>query len=295
VRYAPTAGERGRTVKLRGYAVFAIMAVLLAQPAQARDVKPPLPPGRDPGGLAVALLSGVDYTLPELAARLARDGEGELIGWDFADDDRRPFERRWPAAGASATSLALKIAGAGRRIIPVRIGEGARGLAQAVAFIARTPAKIAAVPMWANPTPDWPVFGEAAERAPQVLFVVAAGDDGRDLDADPAYRVDLDLPNALLVTAATTDGSMRLQQKSNWGARTVDVMAPASTSADAIAVVVAAAASVLAAEPTLDGAGLKRLLLERSARHSDGEATAKTKFRALLPPAAAPGHAADGK
>ena len=61
---------------------------LAAGPAK----KPPVPPGVDPGGVLIALIGdGVDYTRPDIAARLARDGEGEIIGWDFVDGDRRPY------------------------------------------------------------------------------------------------------------------------------------------------------------------------------------------------------------
>lgn len=62
--------------------------------AMAADAprKPKLPPGVDPGGLAMAVIGdGIDYTRPEIATRLARDGEGELVGFDLVDRDRLPF------------------------------------------------------------------------------------------------------------------------------------------------------------------------------------------------------------
>jgi hypothetical protein len=284
---------RGRDVRLSELAMLALVAALLVQPARGQDKKPALPPGRDPGGLAVALLSsGVDYTLADLAQRLARDGEGELIGWDFADNDRRPFERSGQstpvAQGGNATMLALKIAGTGRRVIPVRIPLGAPlVLAQAVAFIARTPAKITAVPMWTSNAADWWAFGQAASHAPDLLFIIAAGDEGKDIDAEPVYPAALHLPNALVVTAAMSDASLLLRPQSNWGAKTVDVMVPASTSVEAIAVATIAAVSLLAVEPALGGASLKRILIERSALHPrDGDASTKTQSGALLRPAA---------
>ena len=53
---------------------------------------PKVPAGIDPGLQPIAILTtGIDYTDPAIAARLARDGEGELIGWDFTENDRRPF------------------------------------------------------------------------------------------------------------------------------------------------------------------------------------------------------------
>ena len=71
--------------------LVAAVAVVLAivGSAAAQPKKPKLPPGLDPGGVAIVLLTtGIDYTKPELAVRLARDGEGELIGWDAVDGDK---------------------------------------------------------------------------------------------------------------------------------------------------------------------------------------------------------------
>jgi hypothetical protein len=62
---------------LRAYPSRLLAAILLISPVEAQEKKPPLPPGRDPGGQAVALIStGIDYTRLDIAARLARDGEG---------------------------------------------------------------------------------------------------------------------------------------------------------------------------------------------------------------------------
>lgn len=75
-------------------AVLAVLAFCAAAFAQRPSDKPRVPAGVDPGGVAVAVIgNGIDYTKPEIARRLARDGEGELVGWDTLDVDRRPFER----------------------------------------------------------------------------------------------------------------------------------------------------------------------------------------------------------
>ena len=73
-------------------ALIGLMAAATATLAQNPADKPRVPPGVDPGGVAIAIIgSGIDYTRPEIAAHLARDGEGEIIGWDFVDNDRRPY------------------------------------------------------------------------------------------------------------------------------------------------------------------------------------------------------------
>ena len=81
-------------MRLRAILLHLIAVAAFAVAALAQEKKPPLPPGRDPGGMAIALVTtGIDYTVPEVAQRLARDGEGELIGWDLEDQDRKPFDR----------------------------------------------------------------------------------------------------------------------------------------------------------------------------------------------------------
>jgi hypothetical protein len=164
--------------------------------------------------VAIGLLgTGIDYTIPEIARRLARDGEGELVGWDFVDNDNRPFRsgRAAPDAGAwgaSTTALALAIGVPGRRIVPVRIDPGdARSLARAVAFLAQTPARIVVVPAWSRRQDDWEPFRQAATHFKDLLFVIPAGGDGTGADRDPAWPAAFRLANALVVAASPADGS----------------------------------------------------------------------------------------
>src|SRR5688572_3480924 len=91
--------------------------------AFAQSSKPKVPPGTDPGGIAIALIAhGIDYTDPEIAPRLARDGEGDIIGWDFVSGDNKPFSSA-PDAGIDGTRLAKLIlsAYARGRLVPLRI------------------------------------------------------------------------------------------------------------------------------------------------------------------------------
>ena len=60
-----------------------------------------------------------------------------------------------------------------------------------------------------------------------MLFIVSAGNDGIDIDADPLYPAASDLDNMLVVTSADDFG--RLARGSNWGARHVDLLVPAES------------------------------------------------------------------
>lgn len=148
-----------------------IAAIAAAAQAQAR--KPRLPPGRDPGGAAVAVAAtGFDYTRPEVARVLARDGEGDLVGWDLVTGDNRPHS----SVDDGTTALAGRIAAPGaRRIVPIRIDPAQPSmLAAAVAFTARTPARMLVVAVTVTDPARWSALADAAARHPQLLIVVVA-------------------------------------------------------------------------------------------------------------------------
>lgn len=143
---------------------------VLAQPA-----KPKVPAGVDPGGLAIALIThGVDYTKPAVAAGLARDGEGDMIGADFVDGTQRPF-------AASNALDDMLVALAPGRVIPIRVGEGKHlvGIELALVFLKQTATRVVVLPRVLRSKTDWAPFVTAAKAWPSMLFIVAA-DDIRD-------------------------------------------------------------------------------------------------------------------
>jgi hypothetical protein len=210
--------------------LLALLFVTSAEMAgQSKPSKPRVPPGRDPGGIAVALFStGIDYTDADIAKCLARDGEGELIGWDMVDNDRQPF-----AANALATPANWGGDGSERvreigcyptvRIVPIRIlPSDPSSLAKAVAFVAATPARIVVVPMWSSRPHDWELFRQAAERF-NLLFIVAAGDEGRDIDKEPVWPAAFKLANVVVVTSGVGD-AQKLSPRGNRGPGTIDAV-----------------------------------------------------------------------
>lgn len=176
---------------LKTATVALTLVMALCCTAHAKD--PPVPPGADPGGVAVALLSlGVDYTRPEVAARLARDGEGDLIAWDLVDSDNRPFPAP-PEPGPStgdAVALALIRAAPGVRLILVRLdSRDPATLARAMAFIGRTPARIVIVSPPGLDAAHWEPFRQAVAYFNSLLFITSPGQEG-----EPAAQ-----PNMLIV------------------------------------------------------------------------------------------------
>jgi hypothetical protein len=163
---------------VRTLAAVLILA-LAATGASAQSAKPKVPPGTDPGGIAIALVAyGIDYTDPEIAPRLARDGEGDIIGWDFVTGDNKPFAVA-PQAGIDGTRLArlMLSAYARGRLVPLRVAPSdATQFAQAMRFVVQSPARIVAVSIW-NARPEiTEVLNAAAARARDRLFVIPVGE-----------------------------------------------------------------------------------------------------------------------
>jgi subtilisin family serine protease len=115
---------------------------------------------------------------------------------------------------------------------------------------------------------------DAIGAARDVLFVVAAGNEGADDDTTPSYPCGYDLPNVVCVAAS--DQHDELAGFSNYGATSVDLAAPGVNIASAwpgarwslldgtsmaTPHVAGAAVLALAANPRLDTAGLRAALL----------------------------------
>lgn len=207
---------------------LAIFTTLItAAVAQSTVKKPNVPPGAPTRGFAVALISdGIDYTRPAIAARLARDGEGEIVAWDAVDKDRKPFSGDGIANQLVELSTTL--------VAPIRINPAdAASWVEALSFIARSPARVAvvAVPITNGilRTVVWPRMAAMAD----VLFIVPSGDDAHDLDAShQAAAMPPKAANIVVVSALAS--STNLATKPNRGGRTIDlVLVPPSVAREA--------------------------------------------------------------
>jgi hypothetical protein len=241
---------------LRTIVVHVVAAAALGAVALAQEKKPPVPPGRDAGGVAVALIStGVDYTLPALARRLARDGEGEVIGWDLEDNDRRPFDKSkggaWREQGADGTAIASFVIGAEEtRLVPVRLNPAdPASPARALAFVAQTPARVALAPISGIKPEAWEPLRQAATRFKDILIILPVS--GSDTTS-PAV---LGLDNVLAVEPGSESADAV-----GFGGQVQRLSGPPL----AVAAAGKAAAALLAREPRLDIGVLKRRLAEAS-------------------------------
>ncbi len=198
-----------------------------------RAAPTPLKHPGDATPLRVAMVdSGVNYRLAEINRRLARDDSGQLIGYDFWEMDALPYDSHPVNSGffvqrhgTRSASLLLREA-PGIELVPYRYPRPDMSRMQALVEHAdENGVTIVGMPLGSNRAEDWGSFARAATAHPQMLFIVSAGNDGRDIDTLPVFPAALDLENILVVTSA--DGFVRPAERSNWGRVSVDFMVPA--------------------------------------------------------------------
>ncbi|MEO0671910.1 MAG: hypothetical protein AAFZ05_07775, partial [Pseudomonadota bacterium] len=165
-------------------ALFAccVLSVIAVPPATAAD--PNANAGKDAGPPYVAIIgSGVDYRKPEIAKRLARDGEGVPIGWDFIDSDATPFD---PDPEAAHPHRAFFADTANGSLVVVRApANDTAKFVQAIGFVSQTPARVVVTPAIGNSAAMLAWVKAAAARFRHLLIVAPAGSGAHDLDQLP--------------------------------------------------------------------------------------------------------------
>ncbi len=287
------------------FRVLFFAAALAPAASHAGVNEPEIPAGKDPGGVAVAIIdSGVNYTLKQITPRLARDANGKLIGYDFHDNDYCPFDvvpGQKPDAGrhhgTRVAGIFLREAPKAR-LAPYRYrAHSFETFAPIVETIARGPARIVIMSLGGYQKDDWRHFAKAAKAHPEILFIISAGNDGWNVDEKPIYPSGFKLANALVV--ASTDNFGRLPLASNWGPETVDVSTPGeglesidhkgaktfvSGSSFAVPRIAALAARYQSAHPEWGANDVKQAIL-KLARPSPKDRTKRTRHGWIANPA----------
>ncbi|MEL6299255.1 MAG: hypothetical protein AAFQ45_11870 [Pseudomonadota bacterium] len=158
-------------------------------------------PAEDAGAPYVALIGdGIDYRAEAIAKRLARDGEGDPMGWDFAGDDLFAFNET-----SGQTLLATHIIDRAKTggLVVIRMAPSSpTGFPEAVKLATQTPAKIILTPPLTAGSSTLAWIAEAAARFPDTLFIAPAGADSANLDK----RAKLDnvdkIDNLIIVSTA---------------------------------------------------------------------------------------------
>ena len=176
--------------------------------------------------------TGVNYLLPEFQRNLARDTDGQLLGYDFWDEDTLPFDkdpRRNPFYPLHHGSTVFSILNIEADTHPTAIYRfPALNMCRFSSLIQHASdlgIRIITMSMGSADQSDWQCFYEEAAKHPQILFTVSAGNDGMDISKTPVYPASFDLENMLVVTSSDLFG--RLGTVSNHSRTEVDVMVPA--------------------------------------------------------------------
>jgi subtilisin family serine protease len=263
--------------------------------------------GATGAGVTVAVVdTGVALTHPDLASRIATnpgetgggretngvdDDHDGLVddwrGWDFVAHDNLPADENGHGTHVAGTIAAAQdavgISGVapGARVLSLRVLDaGGSGYSSdvAAAFDLAGRLGIPVVNASLGSTGISLAERDAINAHPNTLYVVAAGNDGRNDDTTPSYPCVLPAPNIVCVGA--TDNRDARAAFSNVGAQTVDLFAPgvnvlSTYGADyaylsGTSMATPHAAGVLAlmrqAAPSLNAAQLKQTLLATADR-----------------------------
>ena len=173
--------------------------------------------------------TGVNYNLPKVQKHLALNSEGQLIGYDFWDDDNRPFDKDprknifFPLHhGTSVFSVLTQNLGDLKIAIYRFPANNMCRFSNLIEHADSAGVRIINLSMGSNSAEDWECFYETAKRHVDILFVVSAGNGGFNIELNQVFPASFDLGNIVVVTSADHFG--HLPRHSNYGVKSVDFM-----------------------------------------------------------------------
>ena len=176
--------------------------------------------------------TGVNYNLPIVQEHLALNSQGQLIGYDFWDDDDRPFDKDprrnifFPLHhGTSVFSVLTQNLGGLKTAIYRFPATNMCRFSDLIEHADRTGVRIINLSMGSNSAEDWECFYESAKRHIDILFVVSAGNGGVNIETNRVFPASFDLENIVVVTSSDLFG--HLPRHSNYGIKSVDFMVSA--------------------------------------------------------------------
>ena len=206
--------------------------------------------------VVVALVdTGVDYTHEDLADNIwvntdeipgngiDDDGNGyvdDVYGWNFYSGNNQVYTGSDDSHGTHGAGTIAAESGNGVGIAGLAQGEHVKvmevqalggkdgsgttaSIIQAIRYAEDNGAKICNLSLGTDQD-DRALY--QAMAASNMLFVVAAGNDGADTDTSPSYPASYSLDNIISVANLNYDGT--LHSSSNYGAASVDLAAPGS-------------------------------------------------------------------
>ncbi len=171
--------------------------------------------------------SGLDYNHPAVASK-----SRPFLGIDLTNPARPPYdytntiqnELMGKSYGHGTAVAAIAAEGIDIHIIPVRTDNTSHLAGKAVEYLARLGVRIVNISQGTWRISDWIDFREAALAHPEMLFIVAAGNESSNIEETPAYPASFDIPNMIVVAATDKYGEFA-KNFSNYGPEKVHVAA----------------------------------------------------------------------
>ena len=244
-----------------------------------------------PVGIEVALIdTGINYLLPEITSRISRKSPTEINGFDFVDNDQLPFDIDFASSsffpryhGTSVASILLKEAPQAV-IVPYKFSrQNPCSFGEIIKKLRKTTIKVALLAMGSKKEKDWKCFLQEAQKSPDILFIVTAGNSNLNIDQQKIYPASFDLENMFVISSSTLFGN--LAKGSNFGSKSVDFLVNGEqlevfdhrgvrsiTSGSSYAAPRIAAMSVryFAKNPTANISDFKTILIKRAINNSEG-------------------------
>ena len=172
--------------------------------------------------------------IDDKVAQKERKQKEEAVGWDFEEDDDQPYDYGdWLFNIWQSFDHGTHVAGVASdgsddiAILPIRYPKAKRErLYESIEFAHKRGSRIVNISLGSDEKDYWEPLSKAIEDHPDMLFVVAAGNEERNIDYSYSsfYPAAYDHPNMLVVAAV--DENNRLSDFSNYGKSRVDVAAP---------------------------------------------------------------------
>ena len=183
--------------------------------------------------------SGVDYNHPAIAKNILRttaeDGKIKIAGRDFMDLDDLAFDIAMDDCASHGTGVASMIASVAEfaELIPTRYPKSGH-LYESVEYLVKSGARIINMSLGVSESLSKELretyerdYERAVRDFPEALFVIAAGNDGFDVEEHKILPQALKLPNMLVVASVSRDRKLTKNEfwGSNFSKNTVQVAA----------------------------------------------------------------------
>ncbi|HEY8271733.1 MAG TPA: S8 family serine peptidase [Pseudobdellovibrionaceae bacterium] len=222
--------------------------------------------------------TGIDYNHPALISK-----SRPMLGLDLITKGRPPYDYtnsiqneqmgKHFSHGTAVADIATRNIDA--LIIPVRTSNQPSLDGAAVEYLAKKDVRIVNISQGTSDKSEWLPLKTAMQKHPEILFIVSAGNTAQDIDKEPFYPSEFNLPNMLAVASVNTQG--QLSEFSNYGAKHVHLAAIGENVSAALAgggqwtvngtsfaapVVTNIAAQLLIEDPSLKSQELRSLLIQ---------------------------------